>query len=329
MRMNLITSAAAIALTAALAGTAFAQVNPTEPDKRPAIETEKHGGAERAGQDKRQMTQAEPGKRDEAKPMEAGKPSPRMEEKRAGQAEPADKRMEEKHTGQAEPADKRMEEKHTGQAEPADKRMEEKRTGQAEPADKRMEERKADHAEPADKRLDERKTGRAEPADKRMDEKRTGQAEPADKRIDEKRVDQTPADKRLDDHRRAAGEAEPAPANRHNEANIRVEGNVHVSQERAARVTEEIARIGRPVELNFDVAVGARVPEDILLRPLPPEIVEIAPEYRGYDYVYSNDRIVFIQPDTHEVVGTIVTSGNSVAANDEPRLARPKPCPVD
>ncbi len=54
--------------------------------------------------------------------------------------------------------------------------------------------------------------------------------------------------------------------------------------------------------LSVRVAVGVAIPRDVVIRPLPPEIIEIVPEYRGYDYIVYEDEIIIIQPSTREVV---------------------------
>ncbi len=104
----------------------------------------------------------------------------------------------------------------------------------------------------------------------------------------------------------------------------RVSG-VKISTEHASRIGETLHREARPQRTTFDVRVGVRVPEGFEIRPLPIEIVEIEPEYRGYDYfIDTNDEIVFVSPQTHEIVGTIAYEGRA-AAVDSPRAARPCP----
>jgi hypothetical protein len=59
-------------------------------------------------------------------------------------------------------------------------------------------------------------------------------------------------------------------------------------------------------DLGFDLSVGVRVPRDrIHFVPLPETIVEIEPEWRGYDYFLVGDEVVVVDPDTFEVVAVI------------------------
>jgi hypothetical protein len=60
--------------------------------------------------------------------------------------------------------------------------------------------------------------------------------------------------------------------------------------------------VNRVSNLNVRVSVGVAIPREVVIRPLPPEIVTIVPEYRGYDYVVYNDEIIIIEPRTREVV---------------------------
>ena len=61
-----------------------------------------------------------------------------------------------------------------------------------------------------------------------------------------------------------------------------------------------------PIEVDFEIGVGVTVPETIVLHPLPPRIIEIVPDYEGYQYfVLADGTIVIVVPDTHEIVYVI------------------------
>ena len=63
-----------------------------------------------------------------------------------------------------------------------------------------------------------------------------------------------------------------------------------------------MARVG---SANFSVSVGARVPRDVHVSVLPPEVVTIVPEYRGFEYVLVGDQLLIIDPDTLEIVAIL------------------------
>jgi hypothetical protein len=57
--------------------------------------------------------------------------------------------------------------------------------------------------------------------------------------------------------------------------------------------------------VNFSVSVGAVVPRDVHVVVLPEDVVEIVPQYQGFDYVIVGDNILIIDPDTMEIVDII------------------------
>ncbi|MCP4618960.1 MAG: DUF1236 domain-containing protein [Bradyrhizobium sp.] len=54
--------------------------------------------------------------------------------------------------------------------------------------------------------------------------------------------------------------------------------------------------------VNVNVAVGTVLPASVRFVPLPPRIVEIYPEWRGYDVVLIHGRYVIVRPQTREIV---------------------------
>jgi hypothetical protein len=58
-------------------------------------------------------------------------------------------------------------------------------------------------------------------------------------------------------------------------------------------------------DVAFGLAVGTAIPRSVSLHRLPPTIVEIVPEYEGYDFVLVRDDIVIVDPDTYEIVDVI------------------------
>jgi hypothetical protein len=58
-----------------------------------------------------------------------------------------------------------------------------------------------------------------------------------------------------------------------------------------------------PVAVDFDVTIGAAVPNTVTLQPLPPRVVEIVPAYETYQYfVLEDGRIAIVEPATLEIV---------------------------
>ena len=61
-------------------------------------------------------------------------------------------------------------------------------------------------------------------------------------------------------------------------------------------------KIQETTNVNFNVSVGAVVPATVRFHPLPPRIVEIYPEWRGYEVILVSGRYVIVRPQTHEIV---------------------------
>ena len=80
----------------------------------------------------------------------------------------------------------------------------------------------------------------------------------------------------------------------------------------------EKGRIKHRANVDIDIAVGTRLPRDWDFVPVPVEIVEIVPEYRGYVVAYVEDEYVVCDPETYEVVAALPASGGSYASGGGP-----------
>jgi hypothetical protein len=85
-------------------------------------------------------------------------------------------------------------------------------------------------------------------------------------------------------------------------------GSVQLSEDQRSQIKTIIGhghgpRLGHNV--NFDVRVGTRIPRSVHYATLPPDIVRIVPQYRGFDYFLVEDEIVIVDPHTLEIVAII------------------------
>lgn len=71
--------------------------------------------------------------------------------------------------------------------------------------------------------------------------------------------------------------------------------------------------------VNFALNVGVRVPSHLHLVPVPTEIVQIVPQYRDYSYFVTTDRIVIVEPRTHEIVYVMPYEGRSHVTSSSTR----------
>ncbi len=84
-------------------------------------------------------------------------------------------------------------------------------------------------------------------------------------------------------------------------------GSVKLSQTQRTKIQSIVGRSSgaRVSNVHFDVSVGVKIPSDVHVVVLPERIVEVVPEFRGYDYIIVGDNILIIDPDTHEIVDII------------------------
>jgi hypothetical protein len=61
-------------------------------------------------------------------------------------------------------------------------------------------------------------------------------------------------------------------------------------------------KIQETTNVNFNIAVGTVVPGNVRFHPLPSRIVEIYPEWRGYEVILVHGRYIIVRPQTHEIV---------------------------
>lgn len=57
--------------------------------------------------------------------------------------------------------------------------------------------------------------------------------------------------------------------------------------------------------VDFSVSVGTAVPRTVRLAAVPRQIIEIEPEWRGFEYFMIGDRIVIVNPRSLEIVAVL------------------------
>ena len=101
--------------------------------------------------------------------------------------------------------------------------------------------------------------------------------------------------------------------------NVNVSANLTENQR--TRVSTSISRLNaRPVtNVNFSLSVGTVVPRNVRFQPLPADVVEVMPQYRGYNFIVVREDIVIIEPSTYKIVDVLPRGGRSTAAAPAPR----------
>jgi hypothetical protein len=140
------------------------------------------------------------------------------------------------------------------------------------------------------------RTGQAPAGGNRAGEARTGQTGETGQQSGQARAMQN----RPNEARTGAG-----PTGGNGTQNVQATGSAHISQDRASQIAQTLTATAMPQNVNVDVSVGGLLPGDVDVRPLPPSVVELVPEFSGYDYFVAPDEIVIVQPTTRRVVEVI------------------------
>lgn len=96
---------------------------------------------------------------------------------------------------------------------------------------------------------------------------------------------------------------------------------VNLDEKQRARLSQTFARLDvRPLtSVNFSVAVGTVIPRDVRLQPLPADVVEVVPQYRGFDFVAVRQEIVIVDPRSYKIVAVLPRGGAGTAATSTRR----------
>jgi hypothetical protein len=79
-----------------------------------------------------------------------------------------------------------------------------------------------------------------------------------------------------------------------------VGAGISFAPEQRTRIKEYVVKERvAPVTVRERITVGAKLPADVELRTVP---AEWGPSVSKYRYIYSDDRVFFVEPSTREVV---------------------------
>jgi hypothetical protein len=84
-------------------------------------------------------------------------------------------------------------------------------------------------------------------------------------------------------------------------------GAVNLTTEQRTTIRQEVltASAPRATNINFSVNVGTVVPSSVRVVEVPPTIVKIHPQWKGYRYFVYNDEIVIVEPRTLKIVAVL------------------------
>jgi len=74
--------------------------------------------------------------------------------------------------------------------------------------------------------------------------------------------------------------------------------------EKRTQITSVIKqeKVEEVTNVNFNLSIGTAVPAGVRYHPMPSRIVEIYPEWRGYDFILVHGKYIILRPRTHEIV---------------------------
>ncbi len=118
--------------------------------------------------------------------------------------------------------------------------------------------------------------------------------------------------------------SQPSTATNSAQSSTNVNASVNINDQQRTRVAESITRLNvQPLtNVNFSLTVGTAVPRDIRLQTLPPDVVEVVPQYRGYSFFVVRDEIVIVEPSTYQIVTVLPRNGGATAAAPAPAPSR-------
>jgi len=83
-------------------------------------------------------------------------------------------------------------------------------------------------------------------------------------------------------------------------------GSAKLSNEQRTKITSILKEHKvESTKLNVSVSVGTRIPASVHIYPLPVQVIEVYPEWRGFNYILVGDQIVIISARTHEIVAIL------------------------
>lgn len=79
-----------------------------------------------------------------------------------------------------------------------------------------------------------------------------------------------------------------------------------MTTEQRTQIREKVIATGPKVtNVNFSLNVGTVVPRTVQVVEVPPVIIDIHPEWRGYRYFVVNDQVIIVERDSLRIVAVL------------------------
>jgi hypothetical protein len=106
------------------------------------------------------------------------------------------------------------------------------------------------------------------------------------------------------DVKNPAAETKPSTSDSKTTGTAATSAPVALPAEKQTQIVSAIKqeKVEEATNVNFNISIGTAVPSSVRYYPLPARIVEIYPEWRGYDFIRVRGKYIIIRPQTHEIV---------------------------
>jgi hypothetical protein len=116
-----------------------------------------------------------------------------------------------------------------------------------------------------------------------------------------KAVDSTTASKEV---KTPTAETKPSTYDSRTTGNAATSATAAPPAEKRTQIASAIKqeKVEEVTNVNFNLSIGTAVPAGVRNYPMPSRIVEIYPEWRGYDFILVHGKYFVLRPRTHEIV---------------------------
>jgi hypothetical protein len=99
-------------------------------------------------------------------------------------------------------------------------------------------------------------------------------------------------------------ETKPSASDSKTTGNAATSATAAPTAEKRTQITSAIKqeKVEEVTNVNFNLSIGTTVPAGVRYHPMPSHIVEIYPEWRGYDFILVHGKYIILRPHTHEIV---------------------------
>jgi hypothetical protein len=106
------------------------------------------------------------------------------------------------------------------------------------------------------------------------------------------------------DMKNPTAEAKPATDSKSTTGNAATSATAAPPAEKRTQITSAIKqeKVEEVTNVNFSLSIGTAVPAGVRYHALPSRIVEIYPEWRGYEFILVRGKYIILRPQTHEIV---------------------------